>query len=230
MKSSWIMVAVLCAASVGAQSQGWEATAGQRCIPDIRPAEDTVELQGAAYDVVKDDELTLAIDGDADGRGDRLLRVRPEHALDLDLLRGLVAGARRFEFYRRAPAAPAVRLVPFGGRAEAWLVLRSSECPLPASWLNDRDVVMLDSLIWIRTPDGPELATGDRPDPEALVDAYSVSEVPGPSACRAGGPGALSCGLTDGEASCFAACPSLADYACCAATACGCVPVGAGGD
>ena len=230
MKRLSILGGLLLASSIHAQSSGWEATADQACVPDFRPAEDGIALDGAVHDVVADGELTMVIDGDADGRGDRLLRLRPEDGAQLELLRELAAEAIEFELFAWGSAAKTVRLGNFGSSGSTWLAVRTSECPLPDAWVQGRDVLMLESLTWIRTPDGPELDIDDPPVPAEIARAVSRYGLTSPTRCQAGGPGAMFCGLTLGEASCLAACTATDEYACCTPVACGCEPVAAEGD
>jgi hypothetical protein len=230
MKPLSILGGLVLASSIQAQTSGWEATAEQVCIPDFRPAEDGIVLDGAAYDVVADGELTLAIDGDADGRGDRLLRLRPEDPDQLPVLHEVAAEAIEFEFFAWGSAAKTIRLGAFGGGPSTWLVVRTPNCPLPDDWVEGRNLLMLEALTWIETPDGPELGLDDPPRPARMAETLARYGHLPPEQCQAGGPGAMSCGLTIGEGGCYAACADIDQYACCTPVACGCEPVDAGGD
>ena len=230
MKFFWIVAGALCASAVGAQSENWEATAEQVCIPDFRPAEDGIVLDGAVYDVVVDGELTLAIDGDADGRGDRLLRLRPENPDQLSVLREVASEAIEFELFSWSSAAKTIRLGGYGGGPSTWLFVRTPTCPLPDDWIAGRDLLMLEALTWIDTPDGPQLGLDDPSRPARMPEALARYGRLVPDQCQAGGPGALACGLTVGESACYAACAGTDEYACCTPVACGCQSVDAAGD
>ncbi|NKI36113.1 hypothetical protein HFP89_13160 [Wenzhouxiangella sp. XN79A] len=222
MKARWTIAALLCASAVCAESTGWEVTADRACIPDVRPAVDGIDLDGAVFDAVTDGELTLAVDANGDGQGDRLMRLRPENPARIDRLREAVAEATRFDLFNWGSAAKTIRLTDGLTRRATWLVVRTPNCPLPADWVEGRDLLMLESLTWIRTPDGPRWTVDDPPEPAGMADALSRYDLVPPSECQAGGPGALSCGLAVGQGACYAACTGTDRYACCTPVACGC--------
>jgi hypothetical protein len=214
-------------AACSAFGENWEVTAEQVCRPDFRPAKDQFVLNGAAFDAVDEGELTIAFDEDGDGFGDLLLRLQPEDALQLGLLRELFAEASHFERFGWGRAAPSIRLglTGEGPRAEVWLVLRTTDCPLPDEWVGGRDLVMLSSMSWSRTSDGPQLSIDDAPPPVQMIEALANYGRPAPERCQAGGPGALSCSLSFGNGGCFAGCARSDQYACCTPTICGCEPL-----
>ncbi len=214
----------------------WTATADEACVPDLRPAKDAV-VPIAVFDAVEDGALTLAVDDDADRRGDLLIRLRPEAAEPLEFLRELVAESAELRLHAWGSAAKTVELVqPVG--PSIWLPVRTPNCTLPEDWVAERELLMLESIAWMRTPDGPALALDDPPAaeklPETLREIHRRMGIEEPTVCRAGGPGALSCSYSPGvltgapaeAGSCHAACAGEDQYACCAPTGCGCESVG----
>lgn len=218
-----IILAGLVLASSCAFGENWTAMPEQRCLPDFRPAVDAFERNGAAIEAIDEGELTLAVDDNGDGFGDVLLRLQPEDSVQLGRLREGFAEASRVERFGWGQAAPSIRLglTAADPKAELWLVLRTANCPLPDEWVRGRDVVMLSSMSWSRTPDGLQLALDD-PSPAQMIEALANDGRPAPERCQAGGPGALSCSLRVGEGRCFAGCSDPDQYACCAPMVCGC--------
>ncbi|MBY6204308.1 hypothetical protein [Halomonas denitrificans] len=225
-------VAICLLATAGISAENFSVTADEACVPDLRPAKDSV-VPGAVFDAVEDGVLTLGVDVDGDGRGELMIRLRPESSNQLGLLRELVAGADEFRLHARGAAARTVELV-LSDRLSIWLPVRTPNCRLPDDWVAGREVLVLQEIAWLRTPDGPELALGDGPVPETLREIHRRMGVAEPAACRAGGPGALSCSYATGTSTgpsgeagrCHAACAGESQYACCAPTACGCESVG----
>lgn len=205
----------------------WAITAEEACVPDLRPAKDSV-APDAVFDVVDGGVLTLAVDDDGDGWGDLLIRLRPEASGHLELLRQLAAESRELRLHAWGAAAKTVELIQPAGPS-IWLPVRTPNCTLPADWAAERELLMLDSIAWIRTPDGPELTLDNPPTPEQLRDIHQRMGIPQPARCRAGGPGALSCSYSPSgpaeRGSCHAACAGEDQYACCAPTGCGCESV-----
>lgn len=217
----YLFVFLVLIASGSVRAENWAVTADEACIPDLRPAEDSIERGGAVFDALEADELTLAVDGDADGRGDLLLRLRPEASEQAGLLRELVAEATGFKLHAWGSAAMTVELVQLSGPS-IWLPVRTPNCPLPDDWVADRELMMLESMAWMRTADGPELEVKNAPTLQRLAEIHQLMGHSDPAVCRAGGPGALSCAYSLGSGACHAACASPNTYACCAPAGCGC--------